>query len=227
MRHLTVFDFDSLIYNADYELTIRERDSFIIYDYRNKIDSTKNKGFRYLKYSNLLFAGPSEFHKIDSDKFPKIFGFELYNSDPRIMDGAGPVIFNKVYGVLGFDNGMLTQYYFTNEETTNIKLPILYRTEGAESNLDGIWKLNNPKFYSEIHFYENNIWKRIFKNYKNDIIIEKGKFTIAEDSAVFFRYFGSQHWPNKDTINDYKNIHREFRTLFKFKERINRQSRGL
>src|SRR5690606_18926620 len=78
------------------------------------------------------------------------------------------------------------------------------RTEGAESNLEGIWKLNNPKFYSEIHFYENNIWKRIFKNYKNDTIIEKGKFTIAKDSAVFFRYFGSQHWPNKDTINDHK-----------------------
>ena len=199
IRNLTVYEYDSLIYKSEYELTIREKDSIIIYNYRNKTDSTKNKRFRYLKYSDLLLAGPFEFYKMDSDKFPKIFGFELYHSDPAIMDTMGPVIFNKEYGILGFDNGMLTQYYFTNRETNNIELPILYQAESTESNLEGIWRLNNPKFYNEIHLDENNVWKRVFKNYKNDTIIEKGKFTIANDSAVFFRYFGSQHWQNKDT----------------------------
>ena len=204
MRNLTVFELDSLIYKSEYELTIREKDSVITYKYRNKTDPNKNKEFRYLKYSDLLFAGPSEFYKMESDKFPVIFGFELYHSDPTIMDEMGPVIFNKEYGVLGFDNGMLTQYYFTNGKTDDIELPILYKAENTESNLEGIWKSKNPTFNSEIHFYENNVWKRILINYKNDTITEKGKFTMAKDSAVFFRYFGSQHWPSKDTINDYK-----------------------
>jgi hypothetical protein len=44
----------------------------------------------------------------------------------------------------------------------------------------------------------------IFTDYKNDTLIKKGKYTIAKDSAVFFRYFGTLHWPNTDTINDYK-----------------------
>lgn len=204
MRNLTVYELDSLIYKSEYELTILEKDSVITYSYRNKTDSNKNKGFRYLKYSDLLFAGPSEFYKMDSDKFSIIFGFDLYHSDPTIMDAMGPVIFNKEYGVLGFDNGMLTQYYFTNGKTDDIELPILYKPESAESTLEGIWKPKNPNFNSIIHFYENNVWKRISKNYKNDTIIEKGKYTMAKDSAVFFRYFGSQHWPNKDTISDNK-----------------------
>lgn len=127
IRSLTVFEFDSLIYKANYELTILERDSIVIYDYRNKIDSTKNKNFRYLKYSDLLMAGPFEFNKIQTDRYPKTTDFDLYNSDPSIMDGMGPLIFNKYYGILGFDNGMGTQYYFTNEETNNIELPILYK----------------------------------------------------------------------------------------------------
>jgi hypothetical protein len=108
-------------------LTILERDSVVIYNYRNKIDSIKNKNFRYLKYSDLLMAGPFQFNKIQSDRYPKTADFDLYNSDPSIMDGMGPLIFNKYYGILGFDNGMGTQYYFTNEETNNIELPILYK----------------------------------------------------------------------------------------------------
>ncbi|SFW61268.1 hypothetical protein SAMN05660313_02816 [Cellulophaga fucicola] len=204
MRNLTVFELDSLIYESEYELTIREKDSVITYSYRNKTDPNKNKGFRYLKNSDLLFAGPSEFYQIDSDKFPVIFGFELYHSDPTIMDAMGPVIFNKEYGVLGFDNGMLTQYYFTNGKTDDIELPILYKGESAESNLEGIWESKNSTSYSKIHFYKNNVWKRTFINYEKDTITEKGKFTMAKDSAIFFRYFGSQHWPSMDTINDYK-----------------------
>lgn len=204
IRSLIVYELDSVIYKSEYELTILEKDSVITYNYRNKMDSTKNKKFRYLNYSELLFAGPSEFYKMDSDRFPKIFGFDLYHSDPTIMDAMGPVIFNKQYGVLGFDNGMLTQYYFINRETENIELPILYEPESTESSSEGIWKLENPNLSSEIHFYENNLWKRVLVNFKNDTIIEKGKFNVAKDSAVFFRHFGSQHWLSNDTINDYK-----------------------
>ena len=130
LRNLTVFEFDSLVSKADYELRIRERDSVIIYNYRNLNDSTKNQNFRYLKYSDILLAGPFEFIKTKNNYYPNFENFNYYNSDPGIMDGMGPVIFNNEFGVLGFDNGMGTQYYFTNDLTEKIKLPILYkRTE--------------------------------------------------------------------------------------------------
>ena len=64
-RNLTVFEFDSLVSKADYELSIRERDSVIIYNYKNINDSTKNKDFRYLKRSDRLLAGPFEFKKTE------------------------------------------------------------------------------------------------------------------------------------------------------------------
>lgn len=204
LRNLIVFDFDSLLYKMNYELIIREKDSTIIYEYKNIIDSTKSKKFRYLKDFDRLQSGPSEFKKVESNRLSKILDFNLYNSDSSIMDGAGSIIFNKDYGVLGFEDGMGTQYYFINDITKYIELPILHKNEGIESSLIGRWRLKNSSAYSEIQFYENNIWKSINKNYKNETVIHKGKFSVAKDSAIFFRYFGSQHWPNKDTINDYK-----------------------
>jgi len=130
IRNLTVFEFDSLVSKADYELSIRERDSVIIYNYRNINDSTKNKDFRYLKHSDRLLAGPFEFEKTENHYYPNFENFNYYNSDPGIMDGMGPIIFNNEFGILGFDNGMGTQYYFTNDLTEKIELPILYkRTE--------------------------------------------------------------------------------------------------
>lgn len=129
-RNLTVFKFDTLVGRFDYELSIRERDSVIIYNYKNLKDSTKNKDFRYLKYSEILLAGPFEFEKIEHPTYPVLENFNYYNADAGIMDGMGPVIFNSEFGILGFNNGMGTQYYFTNDQTNNINLPILYnRTE--------------------------------------------------------------------------------------------------
>ena len=81
-RNLTVYELDSLIYKSECELTIREKDSVITYSCRNKADTNKNKGFRYLKFSDLLFAGPSEFYKMDSDKFPNFFWFRIISFLP-------------------------------------------------------------------------------------------------------------------------------------------------
>ena len=70
--------------------------------------------------------------------------------------------------------------------------------------LAGIWNLNNKVSNDQLSLFEDNTWKMISVNNENDTLIKKGKYTVAKDSAVFFRYFGSQHWPNKDTVNDYK-----------------------
>ena len=70
--------------------------------------------------------------------------------------------------------------------------------------ISGVWNLNNKVYSKELSLSENNTWKRITLTDELDTIIEKGKFTVAKDSAVFFRHFGTQHWPNNDTINDYQ-----------------------
>ncbi|MBO3100281.1 hypothetical protein [Gelidibacter pelagius] len=149
-RNLTVFEFDSLVSKADYELSIRERDSVIIYNYKNINDSTKNKDFRYLKHSDQLLAGPFEFKKTENHHYPTFENFNYYDSDPGIMDGMGPVIFNDEFGVLGFDNGMGTQYYFTNDSIGKIELPILYK----QTELNVTDNIPQGKFKYEIYFAE-------------------------------------------------------------------------
>ncbi len=70
--------------------------------------------------------------------------------------------------------------------------------------LSGVWNLNNKMYNKKLSLSENNNWRRVIITDELDTIIEKGKYTVANDSAVFFRYYGSQHWPNNDTINDYQ-----------------------
>ncbi|WP_298248406.1 hypothetical protein [uncultured Christiangramia sp.] len=70
--------------------------------------------------------------------------------------------------------------------------------------LSGVWNLNNKIYSKELFLFEDETWKRITVTDELDTIIEKGKYTVTNDSAVFFRHYGSQHWPNNDTINDYQ-----------------------
>ncbi len=70
--------------------------------------------------------------------------------------------------------------------------------------ISGVWNLNNKVYNKKLSLFENNTWKRVIITDELDTIIEKGKYTVANDSAVFFRYYGSHHWPNNDTINDYQ-----------------------
>ncbi|CAL65835.1 hypothetical protein [Christiangramia forsetii] len=88
----------------------------------------------------------------------------------------------------------------TDKQTDSIKKIDLVHIP----DIIGDWRLIRQNKYNRLFLYENNTWKMIFTDYKNDTLIEKGKYTIAKDSAVFFRYFGTLHWPNTDTINDYK-----------------------
>ena len=71
-------------------------------------------------------------------------------------------------------------------------------------DITGEWRLKTPNTNNHLFINKDNTWKMVFENYEKDTLIEKGKYVIAKDSAVFFRYFGSQHWPNPDTINDIK-----------------------
>lgn len=70
--------------------------------------------------------------------------------------------------------------------------------------ISGVWNLDDEVYNKELYLFKDNTWKVIATTSEYDTIIRKGKYTIAKDSAVFFRHFGSQHSPYKDTINDYK-----------------------
>ena len=70
--------------------------------------------------------------------------------------------------------------------------------------ISGVWNLNNKVYNKKLSLFKNNTWKRVIVTDELDTIIEKGKYTVANDSAIFFRYYGSKHWPNNDTINDYQ-----------------------
>lgn len=128
LRNLIVYEFDSIKKQTPYELIIREKDSVLIYNYKSKNDSTKNMSFRYLKYNGNLLFGPDEFGISVKNEFQSDFKFDQYNLTKEVIDGMGALLFNRTYGVLGFDNGWGKQFYYLTEQNINeIKLPILYR----------------------------------------------------------------------------------------------------
>ncbi len=86
-----------------------------------------------------------------------------------------------------------------------ISTPTTEKNNLAEqSDISGVWNLNNKVSNAQLSVFDDKTWKRISVTKQNDTLIRKGKYTLAQDSAVFFRYFGMQHIPNSDTINDYK-----------------------
>ena len=94
-----------------------------------------------------------------------------------------------------------------NEKTieTKISTPTSEKIDSTKQlEISGVWNLSNNVTNEKLSVFDDNTWKMISVIKQNDTLIRKGKYTVAKDSAVFFRYFGSQHWPNKDTINDYK-----------------------
>lgn len=128
LRNLIIYEYDSIKRQLPYELTIREKDSVLIYHYKNNIDSTKNMIFRYLKINENLIFGPNEFGISSQNEFQTELKFDQYNLTEDVIDGMGTLLFNRTYGVLGFDNGWGKQfYYLTEKNTKEIKLPILYR----------------------------------------------------------------------------------------------------
>ena len=124
-RILYVYEFDSLKTKTDYELKILERDSVRIFKYKNLKDSTRNMTFRFNKLNSNLYFGSDKFNVVESDNYRTEFNFDKYELTEPIMDGVGPILFNKTYGVLAWDNNWGNQFYFVNEVNIDkIDLPI-------------------------------------------------------------------------------------------------------
>ncbi|MDC8003542.1 hypothetical protein POV27_05735 [Aureisphaera galaxeae] len=125
-RDLIVYDYDKLIRENQCELTRIEKDSIILFKYKNLVDSTKNMVFSFLKYKDLLYFGPNEFTLKERKYLVKEVAFDKYETEP-IVDGMGPILFNAKYGILVMENGWGKQFHYLKENGPwNLELPILY-----------------------------------------------------------------------------------------------------
>lgn len=125
-RELIVFDFEELVRDNSVELTKIENDSLVRYKYKNLADSTKSMIFSYLKNQDKIYFGPEQFHLKEKIYLTEGLVFDKYETEP-IPDGMGPLLFNKDYGVLAFDNGWGLQFHFLTENNKeNFRLPIIY-----------------------------------------------------------------------------------------------------
>lgn len=131
-RRLIVYDFDTIITNDIYSLTTKYRDSTIFYEYLNLTDSTKNMTFRFIRNTNKIHFGPTEFELKSRNILKTDMRFDRYEDEP-VPDGMGSLYFNENYGILGFYNGQGMQFHFiTDKNIEKFDLPIFYKTESLK-----------------------------------------------------------------------------------------------
>lgn len=123
-RELIVFESKNLVRNNPIELTKTENDSLIKYWYRNLVDSTKSMSFQYLKNQDKICFAVEQFHLKEKKYLSEETIFDIYETEP-IVDGMGPLLFNKDYGILAFENGWGMEFHFlTKEYKAKLNLPI-------------------------------------------------------------------------------------------------------
>ena len=120
-RQLFVYSLDSLRRTYPYELTIEDRDSLLIYRYKNLEDSTRNMAFRYQKAEKELFFPPNPLVLEKEGVLIEDMKFDIFQDDA--IDGVGPVIFNEEYGLFGWHNGWGDYFFFMTQENEYL-LPI-------------------------------------------------------------------------------------------------------
>ena len=120
-RQLFVYSLDSLRRTYPYELTIEDLDSLVIYRYKNLEDSTRNMDFRYQKVAKTLSFTSSVLELEKEDVMIQDMNFDIFHSN--VIDGEGPVLFNEVYGLLGWHNGWGDYFFFMTQENEYL-LPI-------------------------------------------------------------------------------------------------------
>ncbi len=125
-RNLLVYEFDSIVKRMPYKLIITENDSAIIYSYKNLEDSRKDIGLQYQKQTASVFFAQQEFQLSIKNAFHTDISFDEFTLTEVVNDGEGPILFNPIYGVLGWDNGWGMQFYFlTVQNMESVNLPIL------------------------------------------------------------------------------------------------------
>lgn len=122
-RQLHVFELDSLIRSNPYELAIEDRDSVVIYRYKNLKDSVWNMDCRYDRLEKRIYYGPYHINMETEKVFKSTYEFDLYDESGDYIHGIGPLLFNEKYGALGWDNGDGVLFFFS-DSTTVEQIPI-------------------------------------------------------------------------------------------------------
>ncbi|PWI28900.1 hypothetical protein DI383_14340 [Flavobacteriaceae bacterium LYZ1037] len=119
-RTLYVFDLDSLKRTENYKLTIKTKDSIVKYKYLNPNDDEKNITVRYNLNSKILSFAFGEFELTEKNKYSESElskeQFDLFELIDSPTDGNGPMLFNKIYGILNIDNGWGMKFIYLKTE---------------------------------------------------------------------------------------------------------------
>ena len=130
-RVLIIFDVETFVRTEKYELTIVNSENAISYHYKNLSDEDKNMDFKFDKNSNWLYFSDMPFQLVKKNEYLESklskTNFDLYEMIDQMDDGNGPMLFNKDYGILNFDNGWgrFFVYLKTNNDSILAKELIL------------------------------------------------------------------------------------------------------
>ncbi|WP_178986401.1 hypothetical protein [Winogradskyella helgolandensis] len=118
-RYLYGFVSDSLMLRTEYRLTKTENNSTIGYNYISETDVSRNFKITYnLKIETLIFDIGAEYEISKFKVLSDLDGnwFDSYMMIEPIIDGVGPILFNKDYGVLAFTNALSPSVFFISEK---------------------------------------------------------------------------------------------------------------
>ena len=117
-RILYHYEMDSLVYQRNYSLVIKERIDYTIYEYVYSSDSTKNMIFRFDKKKDEIQSGPLKF---ENELLKNLFieelskkSFKSYADKTGSSHPNNSEWFNREYGILNFGY-QVNEFYFLPE----------------------------------------------------------------------------------------------------------------
>ncbi|WP_276166684.1 hypothetical protein [Zobellia alginiliquefaciens] len=119
-RFLSGISNDSLKIRTEYQLIKTIGDSVIEYEYLSKIDTTRNFKAHYNKSQSELILGFTGYKKEEDNRLINRdisnYGFDSYVHIKPEIDGMGPILFNKKYGILAIGNPLGPAAAFTDNK---------------------------------------------------------------------------------------------------------------
>ena len=101
-----------------YQLKVTETDSSKVYQYTEKLDTTRQSFFMFRKKDRNLIWSSWEFKVVAAERFEvngKTMKFDLYRKVVPRMNGIGPFYFNETFGLLNLNTYSKMFIYLENE----------------------------------------------------------------------------------------------------------------
>ena len=116
---------------TEYQLIKTIDDSIIKYDYKSKIDSTRNFSAHFRKDHTELILHYSKFKKKNIDQYKNLKisndGFDIYDlPNTESTDEIGPILFNPKYGILAIGNPLGPAHAFINTDPKQDQVEMIF-----------------------------------------------------------------------------------------------------